>query len=116
MATVETNHLPDLALYVIRPALAEARLMTEKHARDAVYVVMLTKELRNIEMKVAAMEEALQLRPEAAATEHLPHIPEDCECVGRRAPESQADADWIRAKSSELNRRLRRIEQLSGKR
>jgi len=37
-ATSKANHLPGLASYVIRPALAEAKLMTEKHARDAVYV------------------------------------------------------------------------------
>ena len=61
MATAKANHLPALALNVIRPALVEAKLLTDKHARDAVYVVTLTEELRSIEEKIAAMEEALQL-------------------------------------------------------
>ena len=106
MATVKTNHLPALASCVIRPALVEAKLMTEKHARDAVYVVTLVEELGDIEMKIAAMEAAFQADSPAAATQQEP-------C---RAPENRADAHWIRAKSSELDLRLRRIEQLSKQR
>src|SRR5271157_772935 len=52
MATAKANPLPHLVHYVIRPTLVEAKLMTEKHARDAVYVATLTEELRNIELKI----------------------------------------------------------------
>src|SRR5664280_1778693 len=72
MATAKANHLPDLASYVVRPALVEAKLMTEKHARDAVYVVTLIEELRNIEVKIAATEEALQLGSFATSIQHRP--------------------------------------------
>jgi hypothetical protein len=51
MATAKANYLPELALYVIRPALAEARLLNEKHARDAVYLATLAEELLNIERR-----------------------------------------------------------------
>jgi hypothetical protein len=61
MATANANLLPALAGYVIRPALVEAGLMTEKRARDTVYVVTLTEELRGIEAKIAAMEDVLHL-------------------------------------------------------
>jgi len=103
MATAKANHLPDLASYVIRPALVEAKLMTAKHARDAVYVATLTEELRNIEAKIAAMEEALQLGSLAASSQHRP-------C---RASKDLPDANWIREKSGELDLRLRRIEHSS---
>lgn len=103
MATAKANHLPALALNVIRPALGEAKLLTDKHARDVVYVVTLTEELHSIEEKIAAMEEALQLvlqQEDALAQEKASHT-----------PQNGPDANWIRAKSSELSRRLRRIEQ-----
>jgi hypothetical protein len=103
MATVRTNHLLDLAPSAIRPALAEARLMTEKRVRDAVYVVTLTEELCNIEVKIAAMEAALHLGPSAAPVQ-------DSSCA---APADGPDAKWFRAKSSELDLRLRRVEQVS---
>jgi hypothetical protein len=103
MATAKANHLPDLASYVIRPALVEAKLMTEKRARDAVYVTTLVEELRNIEARIAATEEARQLGSLAA-----PSQPRPC-----RAPKDRPDANWIREKSSELDLRLRRIEQSS---
>jgi len=103
MATAKANHLPALALYVIRPALVEAKLMTEKRAHDAVYVVTLTEELLSIEEKIAAMEEALQL---VSQQEEAPARDRAC-----RIPQDSPDANWIRAKSSELDRRLRRIEQ-----
>ena len=103
MATAKANHLPALALAAIRPALAEAKLLTDKHARDAVYVVTLAAELRSIEDKIVAMEEALQLVSQQ----------EDALALGSacRTPQDGPDAHWIRAKSSELSQRLRRIEQ-----
>jgi len=103
MATATANHLPGLALYAIRPALVEAKLMTEKRARDAVYVVTLAEELGCIEEKIAAMEKGLQLvlqQEDGLAGETACRAPQDC-----------PDANWIRAKSSELDQRLRRIEQ-----
>jgi hypothetical protein len=102
MATAKANHLPDLASYVIRPALVEAKLITEKHARDAVYVATLTEELLDIEVKIAATEEALQLGSFAASNQHR-------RC---RAPQDGPDANWIHEKSGELDLRLRRIEEL----
>ena len=73
------------------PALAEAKLLTDKHARDAVYVVTLAAELRSIEDKIVAMEEALQLVSQQ----------EDALALGRgcRTPQDGPDAHWIRAKS-----------------
>jgi hypothetical protein len=106
MATAKANHLPDLASYVVRPALVEAKLMTEKHARDAVYVATLIEELRNIEAKIAATEEARQLGSFADLIQHRP-------CC---APKDRPDAKWIREKSSELDLRLRRIEESSQQR
>ena len=106
MATTKTNRLPDLAPYVIRPALVEAKLMTDKRACDAVYVVTLTEELRNIEVKIAAREEGLQLGSSTAAVRH----------ETRLAPAERPNANWIRTKSSELDLRLRRVEQLSKQR
>jgi hypothetical protein len=103
MASAKADHLPALALYVIRPALVEANLMTEKRARDAVYVVTLAEELRSIEKKIAALEEGPQLfsqQEDAVTGERACRAPQDC-----------PDANWIRAKSRELDRRLRRIEQ-----
>ena len=101
MAAAKTNHLSDPARYVIRPALAEAKLMTEKHARDAVYVTTLTEELRNIERMIATMETNLELA--ALPAPHQEELP----AVAAEA----AAAKWIRSKSVELDRRLRRIEQ-----
>jgi hypothetical protein len=101
MAAAKTNHLSDPARYVIRPALAEAKLMSEKHARDAVYVSTLTEELRNIERMIATMETNLELAALPAPEEEK--FPVD-------AAEASA-AMWIRSKSGELDRRLRRIEQ-----
>ncbi len=103
MATAKANHLPALDLAVIRPALTEAKLLTDKHARDAVYVVTLAEELRSIEEKIAAVER----------TRHHVARQENDLALGRacRPPQDGPDAHWIRAKSSELSQRLRRIEQ-----
>lgn len=103
MATAKANHLQALSLYVIRAALAEAKLMTEKHARDAVYVATLAEELRSIEVKISSMEGALQLcslEEDTAVMEKACH-----------APQTNPDANWIRSKSGELSRRLRRVGQ-----
>ena len=101
MATAKTNYLPDLASYVIRPALVEAKLITEKRAGDAVYVATLSEELRNIEAKITAMEESAHLGSFAAAGQFGPYA----------SAEDRPDANWIRTKSRELQLRLRRIEQ-----
>jgi hypothetical protein len=103
MAAANTNSLSQVATYAIRPALVEATLMTEKHASDAVYVATLAEELRNIEVKIAAMEESNQLGPSVAAIRIGPLL----------AEEDSPDANWIRAKSRELGARLRRVEQSS---
>ena len=103
MATAKTNSLQHLASYVIRPALVEAKLITKKHAEDAVYMATLAEELLNIEAKINAMEEAAQFGSSAPAVQ-----------VGdRRESEDWSDANWIRTKSCELELRLRRIEQSS---
>src|ERR1035441_9746735 len=94
MATAKANHLPDLAHYVIRSALVEAKLMTESLARDAVYAATLTEELRNIEVKIAATEKALQLGSFATSIQQRP-------CC---APKDRPDAKWIREKSSGISR------------
>jgi hypothetical protein len=103
MTTAKANSVRHVASDVIRPALVEAQLITTKHANDAVYVVTLAEELLNIEAKIAAMEEAAHLAPPAPADR--PGAP--------RGAEDWSDADWIRAKSRELELRLRRIEQSS---
>lgn len=105
MTRTKANYLPDLARYRFRPAIAEARLITGKHACDAVYVATLAEELCNIEMKIAEIEKGLHL----GSTEGGPDSPLERPC---RAPAS-ADAQWIRQKSDDLNLRLRRIEHQS---
>ena len=100
MATATAKQRPDLALYVIRPALTEGGLMTEKHARDPVYVVTLAEELRNVEARIAAMEEAAGLYSSSS---------EGHETACHTSREVR-DANWIRTKSRELNQRLHRIE------
>ena len=103
MATAKANALPHLVHFVIRPALVEAKLMTEKHARDAVYVATLTEELRNIELKITVTEETLQLGSVSGSSEPR----------SSREPRDWTDARWISEKSSELDLRLRRIEESS---
>ena len=106
MATARTDSLRQIATYVIRPALVEAKLITQKHAGDAVYMATLTEEMLNVEAKIAAMEEAAQADPAAAAVQF----------GAPRGPENWSDANWVRTKSCELEQRLRRIEQLSKQR
>ena len=103
MAAAKTNVLSQVASYAIRPALVEARLITEKHASDAVYVATLAEELRNIEVKIAAMEEATQFGFPVAAIHVGPLF----------AAEGSSGANWIRTKSRELDARLRRVERAS---
>jgi len=68
MAVANTNSISQVASSAIRPALVEARLITDKHAADAVYMATLAEELRNIEAKIAAMEEANQFGLSVVAT------------------------------------------------
>ncbi|HZM12471.1 MAG TPA: hypothetical protein VFC15_19865 [Candidatus Limnocylindrales bacterium] len=103
MAVANTNSISQVASSAIRPALVEARLITDKHAADAVYMATLAEELRNIEAKIAAMEEANQFCLSVVATRSGPAL----------VTEHNPDANWIRTKSRELVARLRRIEQLS---
>jgi hypothetical protein len=84
--------------YVIRPALVEAKLMTEKQGRDDVYVVTLKEELRKIESMIANMEKQLQLSNPTAGQNSC-------------SESDGSNAKWIRAKSCELDVRLRRVEQ-----
>lgn len=103
MMSPRTFNLHELASYAIRPALAEAKLMTKKHACDAVYVATLADELRGIEAKISAFERDLELSPGTALTK--PEVP----LAGPEPP----SADWIRTKSAELEARLHRVEQSS---
>ena len=98
MSHLKANRLQDFDAQVIRPALVEARLMTEKHVCDAVYIVTLTEELRDIEKKIARLEGMLGLQVAYHVDAPWPASPG---CL---------DAPWIRAKSQELETRLRRIE------
>ncbi len=75
--------------------------MTEKHVCDAVYVVTLTEELRDIEKKIARLEGVLGLQAAPATEGQGAPWPASPGCL---------DAPWIRAKSQELETRLRRIE------
>ena len=103
MMSSRTIRLPELAAYVIRPALAEARLITKKHASDAVYLTSLASELLGIEEKISAFEKDLELSPEGDLLK--PEIP--------RVVPKPPSADWIRTKSAELDARLHRVEQSS---
>ena len=94
-----TDQWTSMVSYKIRPALAEARLMSKKRARDAVYVATLTEELRDIEAEIAAVENDLQLNPAAGIENET-----------LAAPPELPDADWIHTKSGELEARLHRIQ------
>lgn len=95
-----TDQWTSMVSYKIRPALAEARLMSKKRARDAVYVATLTEELRDIEAEIAAVENDLQLSPAADTKNEMPAPPPEV-----------PDAEWIHTKSGELEARLHRIQQ-----
>jgi len=98
MGISKVNHLRD-STYIIRPALVEAKLMTEKQGRDAVYVVTLKEELQKIEAMIAEMESRLHLENPAGQDT-------SCGLAG-----DGSNTNWIRAKSSELDLRFKRIEQ-----
>lgn len=95
MGTSRVNQLRDSS-YIIRPALVEAKLMTEKQGHDEVYVVTLKEELQKIESMIAEMEKRLQLDSPQG---------DGCTPAG-----DGSNTDWIRTKSSELDLRLKRIE------
>jgi hypothetical protein len=97
------RRLPASALHLYRPAIAEARLMTDKQARDAVYVATLAEELAAIDRKLAAMEQAL-------SPETLPN--RDAASAPGQAPGGERSAQWIRTKCRELDSRLHRIASL----
>jgi small-conductance mechanosensitive channel len=94
------RRLPALALHSFRPAIADAKLMTEKQARDAVYVASLAEELAAIDRKLSAMEQVLH--PESLQNR-------DCAGVSDPAPEEDRSAQWVRTKCRELDSRLHRI-------
>lgn len=104
MASAKIHNLSDICTHQIRPTLLEARLMTEKHARDAAYVVRLTQELCEIEANIFNMEETLGLH----SSSHEP-----VEAIPEQAGQPTGDVNWIRTKSGELNLRLHCIEDLS---
>jgi len=97
------NRLPDAELSFMRQALVEARLMSEKRACDAVYVATLAEELRNVEKKIAVLEEACRSAVDESTTQIL----------SPPSPEDLPDAEWIQQKAHELCLRLRRVEQAS---
>lgn len=104
MAAARANNLPELVRYDLRPTLVEARLITDKHAHDAPYVAALSEQLRQVERKITALEEALHLdSPCAEATPAMQETPAD----------PLPDLNWIRTKSSQLCSRLRHIEESS---
>lgn len=96
MAKRSAKRLTELIVDSIRPALAEAHLITGKQASDLVYATTLAEELRGIEKKIAALELDLHLAPANDAMQSL---------SGERP-----SAKWIRSKSAELGIRLRRVE------
>ena len=71
--------------------------MTAKHAGDAIYVATLAEELRRIESKIAAAEDAL-------------HLPQNSTL--NNTGEQGHGVVWFHDKAGELDSRLRRIEQL----
>jgi hypothetical protein len=103
MAVAHVNHLPEVGFLFMRQALVEARLMSEKRACDGVYVATLAEELRNIEKKITALEEARRPSLDESSTRDS----------FLRAPEDLPDAEWIHRKARELGLRLRGVEQAS---
>lgn len=97
MAKRRVKQITDLILYSIRPALAEAHLITGKQASDLVYATTLAEELRGIEKKLTVLESELHVAPGNRETPTL--------------PDERPSAKWIRSKSAELEVRLRRVEE-----
>jgi hypothetical protein len=100
MEIIPASRFADRATYLIRPALAEAKLITAKRARDMVYVTTIGEELRNIERSLDALEQQL----------HLGTCEEPEPCTPAADSADLNTVNRIRAKSCELERRLRRIE------
>ena len=92
------NRTPALAIESFRPAIAEAKLLNEKHAGNVAYVAALAGELDDIEQKLCALEAALDLAPPAESVSARPG-PSAC----------HRDVRSIREKSGELDQRLRSI-------
>jgi hypothetical protein len=99
MPHISPRPVPRFDLRGFRPAIVEAKLMTEKHAQDAVYVATLAEELHNIAEKLSVMEQTLQPEETRSAARERP-------C---RVPEAGADATWIRETSRDLDVRMRRL-------
>ena len=98
MARTNASSLSALAAHLFWPTIVEARLLNDKHARDHAYVTKLANELQSIEKKIAAMERSLQLN--APGVE--PHL---------RVCRTFSGTSSIRELSSDLERRLRRLQQ-----
>jgi len=97
MAVTGMNHRSDAGFFFMRQALVEARLMSDKRACDVVYVATLAEELRNIEKKIAALEDG--------------RSPASDESLG--CPDDSPGTEWIHRKARELAVRLRCVEQAS---
>ena len=100
MTNAKSSSLPALA-QLFRPAIAEARLMSDKRAHDPAYVAALVQELTNIEGKISALERSLHTDPTRTSAQTRP-------C---RTRDHAADAKSVRELSSDLYCRLRRLEQ-----
>lgn len=100
MKNVKQDCRAALAAQLFREVIVEARLMTDKHACNPVYVAALAKELQSVEEYISAMERDLHI--ESARAESRPR---PC-----RMPDNGPDARWIREVSGELCWRLHRLE------
>jgi hypothetical protein len=92
--------LSDLLFFNMRQALVEARLITDKHACDAIYVVTLLEELRDIEARITALEKPDSLTPGSGSNT----------VASAPLPESLPDAQSIQSRACELEARLQRIQ------
>lgn len=85
--------------FYMKQALVEAKLITKKHACDAVYVTTLAEELRDIEAKIIALEVADNSGPSTLGK------------IGPEPlPQSLPGTEWIHSKACELEARLRCIQ------
>lgn len=96
-----SNRTPALALHRFRPAIVDAKLMSDRQSRDPVYVAGLAEELHVIDTKMAAIERTLQIEP-------APDQPN--EAGENPTAECERTAQWIRGKCEELDIRLHRIQ------